>query len=53
MFYIVRVWENGTFCDYEYDGQEDAKAHLMAAEGHAEMYVWPAGHEMFMESNGR
>lgn len=53
MFYIVRVWENGSIIDYEYDTQEEAQEHLMATDHRAEMYVWLEGREMFMESNGR
>lgn len=50
MFYIVRVWESGSICEYHYDRQEDAEAHMKQATEHAEMYVWLAGREWFMSS---
>ena len=53
MYYIVRVWEPDGICDYEYNRQEDAQAHMQATEYHAEMYVWLAGREWYYDSNGR
>ena len=50
MYYIVYVWEDGTICEYHYDRQEDAKAHMEQTTNHAEMYVWLAGREWFMDS---
>ena len=50
MFYIVRVWEPGSICEYHYDKQEEAEAHMQQATEHAEMYVWLAGREWFMSS---
>ena len=49
MFYIVRVWENGSICEYRYDGLVDAQAHMQRTADHAEMYAWLAGREMFMD----
>ena len=50
MFYIVRVWENGSICEYHYDRQKDAETHMQETAEHAEMYVWLEGREWFMSS---
>lgn len=52
MFYIVRVWEIGGICEYRYDRLVDAQAHMQQTADHAELYVWLAGREMFMDSVG-
>ena len=52
MFYIVRVWEPGGICEYRYDRLVDAQAHMQQTADHAELYVWLAGREMYMDSVG-
>ena len=53
MFYIVREWLNGLPNEQTFDDLNAARAYLYSAEGPADLYVWLAGREEFMESNER
>ena len=53
MFYIVREWLNGQPNEQTFDDLDAARAYLYSAEGPADLYVWLAGREEYMESNER
>ena len=50
MIYIVKVYEDGEVYEYEYSNEKHAREHMEWEKCHAELYVWLAGREYFMDS---
>ena len=50
MFYIVRYWTAGRPQEQTFDTLEAARDYLRHMEVHAELFVWLAGREEFMEA---
>ena len=50
MIYIVKVYDGQGINQYEYDDEQQAREHMAQETCHAELYVWLAGREWFMDS---
>ena len=50
MFYIVKVYAAGDIQTRNFDELDAARSYIRAQVHHAELYVWLAGREEFMES---